>query len=74
MPRLDGFGLVRALRAGGNCTPVMTVSGSLAGDGELPADLRAEVTVALPKPTMPSDLLAGIAQALRPQPAALIGR
>ena len=47
----------------------MTVSGSLAGDGELPADLRAEVTVALPKPTMPSDLLAGIAQALRPQPA-----
>lgn len=66
MPRLDGFGLVRALRAGGNRIPVMMVSGSLAGSAELPADVRAEVAVALSKPTMPRDLLAGIEQALHP--------
>jgi CheY-like chemotaxis protein len=64
MPRLDGIGLVRAMRAAGNRTPIMMVSGSLAGDGKLPEDVHREVTVALPKPLRTLELLAGVARAL----------
>jgi CheY-like chemotaxis protein len=64
MPRLDGMGLVRAMRAAGNRTPIMMVSGSLAGGGELPEDVRREVAVALPKPVRTLELLAGVARAL----------
>jgi CheY-like chemotaxis protein len=71
MPRLDGFGLIRALRASGSRIPVMMVSASLAGDAELPADVRDEVAVALPKPAMPRELLAGIASALCLHPTGL---
>ena len=66
MPRLDGCGLVRALRARGNRIPVMIISGSLAAGGKLPPDVHAEVAVALSKPAMPSDVLAAVAHALRP--------
>ena len=45
------------------------VSGSLASGSELPADVRDEIAVALPKPAKTSELLAGIARALRWQPA-----
>ena len=65
MPRLNGCGLIRALRGGGSRIPVTLISGSLAGGGELPADVRAEIAVALPKPATPRDLLAGVAHALR---------
>jgi CheY-like chemotaxis protein len=70
MPRMDGLGLVRAIRAAGNQIPVMMVSGSLAGEGELPPDVRREVAVALPKPVRSLDLLEGVARALRMEPAA----
>jgi CheY-like chemotaxis protein len=65
MPRLDGIGLVRAIRAAGNQIPVMMVSGSLAGDGELPRDIRREVAIALAKPVRTLELLEGVARALR---------
>jgi two-component system OmpR family response regulator len=67
MPRLDGCGLVRALRANGNRIPVMMLSGTLLG-GKLPADIRNEVIVALPKPAMTHDLLAGVRHALGSTP------
>lgn len=70
MPRLDGCGLVRALRASGNPIPVMMVSGSLAGGGKLPADVHTEVAVALSKPAMPCDVLAAVAHVLRPRATA----
>ncbi len=70
MPLLDGVGLIRALRAGGSRIPVMMVSGSLCNGGQLPADVRAEVAVALPKPVKTKKLLAGVAHALCPQFAA----
>lgn len=70
MPRLDGFGLIRTLRAAGSRIPVMMVSGSLANGGELPADVRREVAMALPKPLKTGELLAGIALVLGSQPAA----
>jgi CheY-like chemotaxis protein len=63
MPRIDGLGLVRAMRAAGNRTPIMMVSGSLAGS-DLPEDVRREVVVALPKPVRTLELLAGVARAL----------
>lgn len=69
MPRLDGIGLIRELRAAGSRIPIMMVSGSLANNGELPADVRDEVVVALPKPAKTRDILAGVAHALRPQSA-----
>ena len=69
MPNLDGCGLIRALRKGGSRIPVMMVSGSLAGDGTLPDDVRNEVTVALPKPALVRDILAGVAHSLRPMNA-----
>jgi CheY-like chemotaxis protein len=68
MPRLDGMGLVRAMRAAGYQIPVMMVSGSLAGDGKLPDDVRREVSVALPKPVRSLELLAGVARALQAKP------
>jgi DNA-binding response OmpR family regulator len=64
MPRLDGIGLIRAMRSAGIGIPVMMLSGSLS-DGGLPADVRDEIAVALPKPARPGDLLAGVANALR---------
>jgi two-component system response regulator MprA len=65
MPRLDGCGLVRALRARGSQTPVMMISGMLAGGGRLPFDIRREVAVALAKPADSTDILAGVACSLR---------
>lgn len=70
MPVLDGVELVRKLRAGGSRIPVMMVSGSLANGDELPADIRDEVAVALPKPSRLSELLFGIALSLRWVPKA----
>lgn len=64
MPVLDGIGFVRALRSAGSQIPVMMVSGSLAGDSELPADVRDEVAVALPKPSNLRDLLIGIGRSI----------
>src|SRR5258705_13740777 len=61
MQGLDGIGLVRALRAAGNRIPVMMVSVWIAADGELPADVCAEIAVALARPAMRSALLAGVA-------------
>jgi DNA-binding response OmpR family regulator len=69
MPLLDGVGLVRTLRASGSRIPVMILSGSLDARGGLPADVSIEAAVALPKPAKTSDLLAGVAHALRPRPA-----
>jgi DNA-binding response OmpR family regulator len=66
MPRLDGLGLVRALRTAGYRLPVMMVSGSISAPGDLPADVRGEIAVALPKPVKAGQLLAGVAAALRP--------
>jgi len=71
MPLLDGTGLIRTLRAAGCRIPVMMVSGSLAGGGELPDDVRKEVAVALPKPTSLRELLAGVARSLGWRPAML---
>ena len=64
MPRLDGCGLVRALRANGNEIPIMMISGTLANGGKLPADVYEELAVALPKPANTNNLLAGVAHAL----------
>jgi CheY-like chemotaxis protein len=69
MPRLDGLGLVRAMRAAGYRIPVLMVSGSLAGGSELPADVRREVAVALAKPVRSLQLIEGVARALRSVPA-----
>jgi DNA-binding NtrC family response regulator len=62
---LDAFDLVRALRAAGNRIPVMMVSVWIDGGGGLPADVRAEIAVALPRPATRGALLAGVARALR---------
>ena len=70
LPRLDGCDLVRAMRAYGFRTPVMMVSGSLADGGDLPADIRCEIAVALPKPATTRGLLTGIARALHSASAA----
>ena len=67
MPRLDGLGLIRAIRASGNRIPIMMVSSSLL-EGGLPDDVRAEVAVALPKPVRTLELLAGVAIALQTGP------
>ncbi len=64
MPVLDGVGLIRTLRAAGSRIPVMMVSGSLANNGGLPADVRDEIAVALPKPASVSELLAGVVRTL----------
>lgn len=64
MPRLDGIGLVRTLRAAGNRIPVMMVSGSLADEHYLAADVRGEIAVDLVKPVRTRSLLAGIVRAL----------
>jgi len=65
MPRLDGCGLVRALRAGGSRIPVIMVSGSLVDGGKLPADVANEVAIALAKPASTGELLESVAQLLR---------
>jgi CheY-like chemotaxis protein len=65
MPRLDGCGLVRALRAAGSRIPVIMVSGSLMDGGELPADVADEVAIALAKPASTGELLESVAQLLR---------
>jgi CheY-like chemotaxis protein len=70
---LDGFDLVRAIRAAGNRIPVMIVSVWIAADGGLPADVRDEVAVTLPRPASRSALRAGVARALRWLPTAREG-
>ncbi len=69
MPRLDGLGLIRAIRrVVASQVPIMMVSGTLA-TGEIPLDIRNEIAVALAKPVRLGDLLAGVAAALgRRQP------
>jgi CheY-like chemotaxis protein len=67
---LDGFDLVRAIRAAGNRIPVMIVSVWIAADGGLPADVRDEVAATLPRPASRSALRAGVARALRWLPTA----
>jgi CheY-like chemotaxis protein len=68
MPHLDGVGLIRKIRASGNPIPIVMVSGSLA-DSELPVDVAREVSVALPKPALPAQVLAAASFALRHPPA-----
>lgn len=65
MPRLDGVGLTRALRAAGNLIPIMMYSSSLSPSHELPPDIRDEISVALPKPATTRQILNSIAQTLR---------
>lgn len=69
MPRLDGLGLIRAIRASGSQIPIVMVSGSLADGGSLPADLIDEVAVALPKPVRSLQLLECVAKALGANPS-----
>jgi CheY-like chemotaxis protein len=63
MPRMNGLTLVRTLRGEGRRVPILMVSGSLA-QGDVPLDVRNELSAALPKPVRLSDLLAGVASAL----------
>lgn len=63
MPRLDGAGLIRAIRAKSNHVPIVMVSGSLQ-HSPLPQDVKDAVAVALPKPAKPSEILAAAAFAL----------
>ncbi len=63
MPRMNGLTLVRTIRREGRRVPIMMVSGSLA-QGDVPLDVRTELSAALPKPVRVSDLLAGVASAL----------
>jgi two-component system, OmpR family, response regulator MprA len=56
MPRLDGIGLVRALRQAGCHVPVVMISGSLKLR-PLPPDVRGEIAAALPKPVSLDDIL-----------------
>ena len=69
MPRLDGLGLVRELRAIGNHIRVMMVSGSLTKGGEIPEEVRGEIVVALPKPATIEEILEGVERALATPPA-----
>jgi CheY-like chemotaxis protein len=76
MPKLDGVGLIRALRAAGNRIPLIMISSSVITGRDLPDDIRSEVAVALPKDADASQILAGVAQAshaLLPPPAAPLG-
>jgi CheY-like chemotaxis protein len=49
MPRLDGIGFIRALRAAGIRIPVVMIFGPVAAGSELPEDVRREIAVTLPK-------------------------
>ncbi len=68
MPRLDGCGLIRALRKAGSRIPVMMISACV-GIDELPDDVCREIAVALPKPAPISGVLAAVAYALHEQAA-----
>jgi CheY-like chemotaxis protein len=70
MPLVDGVEMIRQLRAAGNRIPVVMVSGSL-HDTPLPDDVACEVAAALPKPALPSQVLAAVAFALRDSPGTL---
>jgi DNA-binding NtrC family response regulator len=63
MPRLDGIGLVRALREAGCHVPVVMISGSLKLR-PLPLDVRNEIAAALPKPVSLDDILNVVAHTL----------
>jgi DNA-binding NtrC family response regulator len=67
MPHLDGVGLIRALLAAGNRIPLIMISGSVTTAGELPGDVRGEITVALPKYADSGQILASVASALHEQ-------
>jgi two-component system response regulator MprA len=56
MPRLDGIGLVRALREAGCHVPVVMISDSLKFR-PLPPDVYGEIVAALPKPVSLDDIL-----------------
>jgi two-component system, NarL family, capsular synthesis sensor histidine kinase RcsC len=64
MPKLDGIGLIRTLRASGSKMPVVMISGSLMVR-DLPSDVADEVAVALPKPARMSEIINGVAHAMR---------
>lgn len=70
MPRLNGAGIVLALRSAGSRIPIVMVSGSLARS-PLPDAVAREVFVALPKPARCAEVLSAVALALssRPEPA-----
>lgn len=72
MPRLDGIGLVRALRQAGSHVPVVMISGSLKLR-PLPLDVRSEIAAALPKPVSLDEILNVVAYTLdhfTPHPSA----
>jgi CheY-like chemotaxis protein len=71
MPHLSGCDLIRSLRARGNFVPVMMSSGSIETREHLPADLRGEVAVILPKWAKAEELLHGVARALAGHPRSL---
>lgn len=64
MPRLDGVGLVRALRSAGTRLPVILISGSPAAGEDLPPDILVEIALILPKDAEAGQILSAISQAL----------
>ncbi len=68
LPKLDGFSVLRRLRADPRftATPVLTLSASVANDYRAQA-MSAGATEALEKPCLPDELLAAIQKALAPR-------
>lgn len=70
MPKMDGVSLVRAMRKDGNNVPVVMISGAYRDlESRLPEDVEQQLSVALPKPVRPQEILAAVEFALRRPPA-----
>ena len=65
MPRLDGATMVAALRTAGSRIPVVMISGSLAFR-PLPVRVAGELSATLMKPARHDEVIAAVAEALRP--------
>ena len=63
MPKIDGPGIVLALRSAGSRIPIIMLSGSLAYS-PLPPAVTREVSAAIQKPAQISEILSVVAQAL----------
>jgi len=68
MPRLDGLGLLQALRAMGRGVSVLLVSGR--SEADLPAELVDAAVRFLPKPWTVSDLARAVREAMALAPLA----
>jgi len=67
LPKIDGPGIVLALRSAGSRTPVIMISGSLEY-APLPPAVARELSAAIQKPAGIPELLSAIARSLPPRP------